>query len=63
MKSPLSAVAAAFKELARVLRIAASGGRRVQRFEIEQRWNWVRSTFGLNRHERRKYLALLRKKK
>jgi len=63
VKPQLSAVAEAFKELARVLRIAQVGGRRVQRFEEEQRWRWVEPTFGANRHERRKYLAQLRRAK
>jgi hypothetical protein len=52
---------AAFKEIARVIRIAQVGGRRVQRFEEEQRQRWVQPSFGLNRHERRKYLAKMRR--
>lgn len=59
----LNPIAAAFKEVARILRIAQVGGRRVQRFEIEQRYRWLVPAFGPNRSERRKYLSQLRKKR
>lgn len=57
----LNAVAAAFKEIGRVVRIFSVGGRRVERFMQEQRYRWMEPSFGMNRHERRKYLAQLRR--
>lgn len=57
----LNAVAEAFKEIGRVVRIFSVGGRRVERFLREQRYRWVAPTFGLNRHERRSYLAKMRR--
>lgn len=59
----LNAVAEAFKEIGRVVRIFQVGGRRVQRFEEEQRYRWVEPAFGVSRHERRKYLAQLRRQR
>ncbi len=57
------AVAEAFKEIGRVVRIFQVGGRRVQRFEEEQLYLWHRPSSGLNRHERRTYLAKLRRRR
>lgn len=56
-----NAVAEAFKEIGRVVRIFSVGGRRVERFLREQTQRWVEPSFGVNRAQRRNYLAQLRK--
>lgn len=54
-------VAAAFKEIARVIRVFQVGGRRVANFHAQQRERVVVEHQELNRKQRRHYLAVLRK--
>lgn len=59
--SSLNAVAEAFEEIGRVVRVFSVGGRRVERFMQEQRYHWVQPSFGMNRRARKGYIVQLRK--